>query len=535
MNKLAGWFIIFLSLSVLVYACTNYYFRENYRDVNSMLTSMKESENKVYLKAHLRNGDVVIFKKAWTLDSLSKSISGNAIRYDYNRELREDGEIVISTDSVIIYETNKSMAWSEDGRKSTIMFLTGLNATVTGFCIISPKTCFGSCPTFYIDENDNFHYADAEGFSSAILPSLEYEDVDALNSSKLNDYIDENFIDITLKNEALETHCIRSVSLLGYPVKNNQKVFHSNNDKFYLTENTYLPDKATSNNNDITKLLKYDDRKEWLSLSDEKNLISKEEIILKFDSIDNSDNLGLNIHFRQSLMTTFLFYNTMSYMGDEFSDYFALLEREPVIMEKLNNGLKKELGNIDIYVWNASKQNWIYQAGLNEQGPISINRQFVKLKDYSGNNNVRIKLVLNKALWRIDYTSLCNVISEVKPYEMTPKEIRKDGKTDYQSLSKLLTKDDYLITSPGESYKLRFEIPTGEQRYEYFLKSKGYYLEWMRESWLEGKNIAKLYMLLEQPKLYLKSVAKDFKSYESQMEADFWNSKIQNERVIYDK
>ena len=37
------------------------------------------------------------------------------------------------------------------------------------------------------NEKDNFHYADAEGFSNAIAPSMEYYDIDAINHQPISD------------------------------------------------------------------------------------------------------------------------------------------------------------------------------------------------------------------------------------------------------------------------------------------------------------------------------------------------------------
>jgi hypothetical protein len=527
-------FGVLISVTVLIlvtYACNTYYFRSNYSKANSLLHKTDSLRIKPYLKAHLKNGDVLIMKDRWKIDTLGNVLLGAGIRYDFNREVIKEGDLAVSLDSVVIYETNKSLKYTQDKRSAALVVLSVFDFGVTSFCMLYPKMCFGSCPTFYINENDNFRYADAEGFSSAILPSLEYADIDALDNNKIQNNITNNELILTLKNEALETHCIKDIKLLAVPKINGRSIYHSINDKFYLCDNKYEPINAKNESGDLTSLIKFADRNEYFRPADENNLSTKEEIVIDFDDIINSNSIGLNIHFRQSLMTSYLFYNSMSYMGDLLSDFFASLETNPEMMKKMNNGMKKELGGIDVYLWNNLSNKWENQGSLNENGPIAINRQFLPLNNSNSNSKVKIKLVLNKGLWRIDYLALSNIIKEVKPTEIKVSEIENSGNRDKIALNQLNNPDKYLITLPGDKYLLKFNLPKNNTEYDYFLYSKGYYLEWMRQSWLAGKDLIKLNMMFDNPKLYLKMVAKDYKNYEYQMEEDFWNSKIESKGI----
>ena len=71
----------------------------------------------------------------------------------------------------------------------------------------------------------------------------------------------------------------------------------------------------------ITNLLAYSDGNEYFSLTADKDLASKEELILEFYPPQKNE-LGLVINFRQTLLTTFLLYSGISYMGDQVGDYF---------------------------------------------------------------------------------------------------------------------------------------------------------------------------------------------------------------------
>jgi hypothetical protein len=63
--------------------------------------------------------------------------------------------------------------------------------------------------------------------------------------------------------------------------------------------------------------------------------------------------------------------------------------------------------------------------------------------------------------------------------------------------------------------------------------SKGYYLEWMRQHWLKDKNLIKLQQMVNNPYKFLKQEAKNYKQYETTMEQEFWNSKIDTKKYSY--
>ncbi len=484
---------------------------------------------KPFLKAHLKNGNVCILKDTWKVDTTLNTITGNGIIYDFNRVIVSEGTFSIPVDSVAIFETNTKILNPEAGRVAALSVLAGVDLIVGIICLTNPKACFGSCPTFYINEHEDFRCADAEGFSNAIAPSLEYSDVDALNNKNLSG----NLFSITMKNEALETHCVNDVRLLAYPRKKDEHIYQSASNDFYLCENIYSVSNAYGNETDITTLVQYDDRQERHSYANKKNLSSKEEIYLDFNNVKDQDNLGLIIDFRQTLMTTYFIYSAMGYMGNEVGDIYAKIESNREIRNKLDEGIKKELGNIDLYAWNEKKNIWELQGGLYETGPIATNRQIIPIKNILTGSNIKLKLVLNEGLWIIDYLALTNIKEKVKPFEITPGSILNKGIPDNSALNSICNPDKYLISMPGSEYKFNFLLPEQNRDYELFLYSRGYYLEWMREQWIKDKDLQKLKQMLDNPKKYLRKEAKRYKLYETTMEQEFWNSKIDTKTFSY--
>ncbi|MFN4762694.1 hypothetical protein ACKGJN_06170 [Gillisia sp. Q332] len=524
-------FVVFVILIMVVVTCNPkpYFFRDNYKNANNLIHETENLQEQLFLKAHLKNGDVYILKDTWEVDTILDLVSGTGSSFDFNRKKTSEGILSIAIDSVAIFETNKKLGKTESKRITALAILTGVDVAVGVFCVTNPKACYGSCPTFYINEEDNFHFADAEGFSNAIAPSMEYFDIDALNNQKVTG----STFSLTMKNEALESHMVKNLKLLAFPRETGQRVYQSPANDFYVCENIHQLTQAQGTEGDETFLLKFPDRQERFSLSDPVNLSSKEEIYLTFENVRDPNDLGLLINFRQTLMTTYFIYSAMGYMGDEVGDIFAKLETSKETQEKLENGIKKELGKIDIQVWDEIKGSWVFQDGFYETGPVAINRQLLPLNISAKDSVLKIKVILNKGLWRIDNFALTNIREKVQPIEIAPHTILNKGQQDPTARDEINAVDDYLISMPGSEYRIDFELPANNQDYELFLYSKGYYLEWMRENWIKDKNLLKLRQMIEDPGRYLFLEAKSYKEYESTMEQQFWDSKIDTKNFSY--
>lgn len=504
-------------------------FRANYAEANRLIHKTENLKAKPFLKIHLRNGDVFIVTDDWIIDTVENQVVGTGKYYGLNRKVMEEGTRHIPLEQVALFETNQEIRGVK-AAQYTFVVLGVVNASVLAICALNPKACYGSCPTFYIDEHSSLQSADAEGFSNAISPALEYHDIDAL----INAPLDAGEFSITMKNEALETHCVKAVKLLAYPREGGERVYHTPDDAFYRCQGHYPLTAATAAEGDITALLQNEDRQERFSYADRRNMASLEEIYLSFDGVPSANPLGLSLSFRQTLMTTYLIYSAMGYMGDQVSDYFMQIETGSAEMrDKLNRGMKDALGNIDVYQWDETKGAWVFQQAFYETGPIARNKQLIPLQAAANGSGIQLKLVLNKGLWRLDYAALTSIVEAVQPLEIEPTSIINQGKPDEVALREINDPKAYLISMPGSKYRFNFTLPAAGQDYELFLFSKGYYLEWMREEWLREKNLFKLRQMVEKPRKYLRQEARNYKEYEKTMETQFWNSKIATKNHTY--
>ena len=480
------------------------------------ITSMDPSHK--YIKAHMKDGTVYILNN-WIFNELDNSLNGYGSLLDINRNviatysyLKPNTNTVrspfkISICDISLLETNDPGPSIAGG----LTVVTGVTAGLTIFCLINPKACFGSCPTFYASNGDSITLQ-AEGFSNSISPALEKHDIDMLYSAQpAKDF------ELVVTNEALETHSIQYVNILAFEKSANERIFASSDESFYRCTNISKPDRCQSQWGDCLNKVTDVDGDEYFSVTDSTNLDSKEELILNF-TFDKSKKTGLVIGKRQTLLTTFLMYQGLAYMGNTVTYWMANLERGKI---EENKGIFNLLGGIEVY----SKDkfgNWKLEGIVNETGPIATDFNIIPLS-LETEGNAELKLILNKGLWRIDYLALADITEKVLPVIIEPKSVVTIKGLETNPLQKLSNRSEYLVTYPGDSYQINYSLPFANA--ELFLDSKGYYLEWIRDEWVKEQNFKQLELMIKNPARYLVKSAQEFKKLEPLMEKAFWNSR----------
>ena len=82
-----------------------------------------------------------------------------------------------------------------------------------------------------------------------------------------------------------------------------------------------------------------------------------------------------------------------------------------------------------------------------------------------------------------------------------------------------------LVTYPGDVYTLVYDVADlGDA--ELFLESRGYYLEWIRESWLPEQSAAAAARFLDDPRGALRALAPAFARVEPEVEAQFASTRV---------
>jgi len=477
------------------------------------------------IKIHLKDGGLYVLNK-WMITNSSDTIFGIGQLYNYKREqiseisndfttkYEQVNSFSIPESEIALVETNKIM--NHLGNLTALSIMGVPTALVTIYCVTNPKACFGSCPTFYALKNGKWALM-AEGFSSSIAPSFEKKDIDMLYWA--DDVRDE--MSLKLTNEALETHVIRYVDLLAFPESGGEKVFATEKGQFYRTSRIVSPVSCVAEEGDCLSQIKEMDRYERFCGADPKNLSRKEEILLTFNNEGQSD-LGLLMGSKQTLLTTHLFYQVMAYMGNYYGSIVSEVENGNSQLENRIQKLWDKLGGIEIFIQKDNKK-WVKIDEIDEMGPIASDIHLIKLPSIH-QKKINIKLRLTKGLWRIDYLALARLTGEETPFRIKPDLVLKDDSIDNEALERLVKGDNPLITLPGDKYELKYKLPS-DCTFQFFLETKGYYLEWMREQWLEEENLKKAAFALYFPGLFMKKAAPEYKKAEPFMEKIFWESR----------
>jgi len=466
-----------------------------------------------WLKAHMRDGSVYLLHK-WKTDEEQKTLTGTGTLYNLNREPIKEGNLEVPINDVAIYETNTI---TQSPLILPLAILTTSSLGMSIFCLANPKACFGSCPTFYAWDGEQMSIQ-AEGFSASVCPALEKTDIDALYRTKA---LSQN-LELRVTNEALETHMIRSARLLALPRPENGRVFSTPSGEFLQAVKIQEPENCTAEEGSIIEKVRFFDGQERYSETDPKDLATKETIDLDFELVAGQ-NSGLILGFRQTLLTTYLFYQGLAYMGSSSGYWLAKLEQDKDAVQEYTNGIGNALGGIEVFIQNKAG-DWIQAGEIKETGPIATDIQIVPLPR-TGTSPLKIRLRQTRGLWRLDYLALAQITRTVDPIRIEPSMVYQDGRTNHEALASLKNSSQTLITLPGDELTLVYELPSGFSNYELFIESQGYYLEWMRPDWLEEENLQKTIMMFKKPEKFMKAIAPEFKKVESQMEETFWRSR----------
>lgn len=466
---------------------------------------------KPFLKAHMKNGTLYVFD-SWDTDGKGIVISGKGVFFNAVRDRLNQGQFTIELDSVAILETN---VIENSGAATALTVFTGITAAITVFCIINPKACFGSCPTFYVSDGHSLRLQ-AEGFSSSISPSLEATDVDALFRARPID----GELSVEIRNEALETHVVHHVDLLAVQRRTGCRVFADKENRFWESDTQIHPVSARAVEGDCLPALLNLDGNERCSKADETYLATKETIDLQF-RIHPKGTYGLVIGCRQSLLPTYLLYQLYAYMGNDVGQWLAEIERKNLRGE--GERLEGLIGGVEVTVHQTDGQ-WRSVGEVNEHGPFATDVHLLPMGTLS-DSTISVHLRLTKGAWRIDYVALAEISHPLDPIRVHPYSVLKENKGDPDAHTKLLDSTQHLITFPGDCYTLKYALPKEHTDYELFLESRGYYLEWIRKEWIEEENPFLLSEMLVTPESALKRLAPEFKRIEPQMEESFWRSR----------
>ncbi len=494
-----------------VTACSHTVYEAHFAKPSELTKIAEAGARSPFLKCHMADGRVFVLQH-WSIEEGSGLVSGVGIEYSASRErISGPRRVEMPISDVALFETNRP--YSVDVGTGSIVGMaigTGASLALTVVCLTNTKACFGSCPTFFAEDGHG-QSLQAEGFSGSVARSLEATDVDAMWTAapKSRDF------DVTMTNDALETHAVASVRVLAAPRPPGGRVLRAGSRYFQVTD--LRAPEARGTTGDVAALLAASDGREYKSPASATNLAEKETLDVTFAS--PGGKVGLLVVDRNSLLNTFLFYQAIAFMGSKYGDWMAALEREGKAAFAAPGGL---LGDIDVSVKDASGA-FVKAGSVGEVGPIAREAELVPLPPLPA-GDVTVRLTMTKGNWRIDQLALVRVGAEVVPVALDPTSVTRKGEPDPRALAALLDPKEHLVTHPGDAYVMRFRLPEGDQ--ELFLESRGYYYEWMRDEWLKEEDQVAALQLVANPRAALVRLAPKFKAIEPDMDRVFWQSRV---------
>jgi hypothetical protein len=472
------------------------------------------------LKAHLRSGELVVLRD-WRVSPDGSHLTGIGDRYDAARtRVVAKQRVDVAVQDVALFETSseRSAFSASLGVFGTVALVV---SSVTVYCTASPKSCFGSCPTFYVldrvgREPDR---PQAEGFSESIARALEARDVDALLVSRRAG----SNVEIVMRNEALETHAVRRVRLLAAATPPNGRVLAGKDDRLYPATALVPPLECRAAEGDCLSAVRETGGGDRSSKADPTDLAARETVELVFPAATPGPS-GIAIGARQTLLSTFLFYQTMAYAGRRAGELLASVERGGPDAGRRALGMARALGGIEVQAAEGDGE-WGSIGSFDEAGPIAGDVRVVPFTA-TGNGPLRVRLRLARGHWRLDWVALATLGASLDPLRLEADRVDHDGHADAAARGLLAAGTGHLVTRPGDAYRLTFRLPAGRDRYELFLESEGYYYEWMRQEWMAEEDLQMAWLAVADPAAALRRLAPVYKQQEDRLEGEFWASRF---------
>ena len=465
------------------------------------------------LKVHLNSGELILLQ-SWNADT-PDTVIGQGWRFDTDRiQTSSRQEFRIPSSEIALLEANDSRQVGILGRAGLTAW-SALTGGITLICIADPKSCFGSCPTFYLDGETEVPVA--EGFSSSFARALEAVDVDALGRRARAG----ESVALTMRNEAPETHAVRSLRVLAVPVRPTESVFHGTEGGFEIATEVLEPVACESAGKACLDAVRSVDGFERRSEADPDDLATWEEMVVVLPATEGKSAIVLA--GRNTLLSTFLFYQGLAFAGTRLGEMLAEVERgNPALLERVSN-LMGMLGGIEIEVAEGAGA-WRPIGTFNEAGPIASDEIAFPF-EATGSGPIRVRLRMVKGNWRVDAVRLARLGPHADAIAIQP-TFSSDPGIEEDQIEHLRDPDRYLVTTMGDVLRMTFEMPTDAPEYELFLETQGYYYEWNRSEWIAEEDPLMVATMLYWPAAAFRKLAPAYKAMEADMEESFWASRF---------
>lgn len=427
------------------------------------------------VKAHLFDGSTVVFPGGVSVYGGSVHGKGEKFNIALENNMFIDE---IALDDVAAMESFQTPVHAAATTAATTVGTAGWIALGS----LAAFALFGSCPTVYSADAGEA-VLEAELFSYSIAPSFQARDIDKLNLKHVN----SGYFELDFRNEMLETHYIDQLEILEVTHAAHQTAYPDSDGHPIVVGTTVAPVSAVDQDGqDILPEVALADGQVWSATSNRLANVGPRDLHdsldIEFTLPEDSGDVALVFSMRNSMLNTVLLYDVML-KGQSF----AALDWMGHDLNHLGN--RAELGlwyrdnmGMTISVWTDGEFRELGRIG--DQGPIAWSERAFVLDAPQGDRlRVRVSFVADN--WRIDQVSLA-IDAQRGKVRTIPVTRARSVQEDRPDIPEYLARPDetYLITRPGDSVQLGFDVGESEHARTFFLVSEGYYMEWMRSEWL---------------------------------------------------
>jgi len=484
-----------------------------------------ETPTKVFMK----DSSMVLLQDGFTI--FEEILEGQGQRYWMNREYT-DGFQRLTLDSIATMSYYEKVQSGATIFGSAVMAITG--AILTPFsvhCITCPKCCFGSCPTVYTTNGSDYGL-EAELFSYSLSKFFQETDVDRLMQKAEPDgtYL------LRLTNEALETHYINQFNLLAVRHPEGSDVYPTPDGRIISVRNLKAPEMAINSTGEDVRYI-IENRDDHWHYGDS-TLIERAQHVFDRDYLDltlnipeGADKVKLVIKARNTLLSTVLFYDVvLASQGVNALEWTQRLNTDKLYATMYHMAYNNFAG-VEISVNRDG--DWEKTDRFGDVGPIAWKEQAVVIPVVvDDQNRMKVRLEWFPDNFMIDYigydVTYENDYSPISIDEIVPLSITNFMGADETGIFSKIKEDDFefLITNPGDYFDLEYHIPPrNDVSTTLFIKSKGYYTEWLRGDWIALRDDGYQFNLFEVDKT-LEQLKMSWRENRFLLEQTFFETRI---------
>ena len=470
------------------------------------------------VRAHLSDGSTIVFPRGFTLRG--DTVIGSGSRYAPGLSSRVSAYSIV-LDSVVGMETFETETLAG---KTALVSTAATVVTVAGSIALF-KAIFGSCPTFYSDSS-GVPVLEAEGFSYSIAPLFEHSDVDRLRAVPS----EEGVLSLDVRNEALETHYINQLELLEVRRALDEYIVPDNKDRPLALRGLHPPGKAIDRaGRDVTERIAGADGElfgtDSTTLANARAGDLDDYIDLEIPNPGQADTVALVLRMRNSLLNTVLLYDQiLGAPGAGSLDWLARDIQRIAPAVEMGKWYSDHMG-MRIAVRDGGTYRTVGRIG--DSGPIAFHDVgfLVPVSRATAGDNVHVRISFVADQWRIDQIQVAATYRRPS-FRSVPASaiVTHDPSQSESALRDLREADEhYVVTSPGQSFIVRFEVGKGDGSPRTFLlASQGYYTEWVRGSWIKSAS-GQPFKATDQS---LVAALNRWRSERSTLEQEFYSTRI---------